>query len=149
MNFNTFFEGPKKIIKNTFLAGAIAAGVVSSGDVMAQETEPINKTPTKKMENAIGSLESDFGVEEVSMKDLKKLLKSYDRSPGQAPLEMFLEKYGEDAVFKVASGIGQTYTSASLSASEFMKGAGLASWQTFSRVLPNGNVEVLLVAFSK
>lgn len=149
MHFNNLFEKPKKILKNTFLAGAITAGVVSEGDATAQTIENAIDRKDMQIEHTDESRQDSFGIESVEVKNLKKLLKSYEAVPGQIPIEMFLEKNSDKMSFLVTQGIGATFTSASLSAHEILKKSGLSPVLTFTRQLPNSNIEVLLLANSQ
>ena len=137
------FENSKKAIKNTFLAGTVALGMLPTQNLDAQTTQG------DAHKHTIQNLEQDHFEAGVSAKELKSILKGYDNLPGNMPLDMMLSSY-QGNTFKVSEFVGQTEAAAQMQAQhELSKSGRVFSVGTFTKNLDNGNVSVIVIALEK
>lgn len=143
----------KKIRENTKLRKVFFSMLLSAGLLIKTESASAKdridffgeKNENKKNEN------KEAGLQEVSAKELKKMLKDYDANGGMT-IDFIVEQF-KDCDFKISDPVlGQTFTAANLLAQEQIKNTGTTSNKTnniftFSKKVGKNVIVVKVVAY--
>ena len=142
LDFNTVIDKVKKYAK---------MGLLNTAIVMSLLGNPTFTQAQKDQIQNIANIEQTIDNKELSLKDLKNIIKKDDfkASVGRAPLDMVYnkEKGNIDTKFRVYRSVAKNEAAASNSAIIIMKKNEETLPKTthqFNRTLDNGNIEVMI-----